>query len=188
MFPVAGSPPSSESSSKTKVNLAVLLQVNATIIVGLFIFLTLSDGIFFPNVPEFPEVDLPVIDILSFILDVTSDPDLASNPELRNYTMQLLDLSQQQQMLKDQYNTNIQRYNDLGQALMLGFTAFVISPFVFSSVLILAFYFNESNPESNRGRVNRWRVEKWPVISTIVGMLGVVAFFIFWQYSIIFGG
>ena len=64
-----------------KVNLAVVLQVNATIIVGMLLLLTLSDTFLTPNFPEYNIVDVPLPDYLI--------PDnLARTPEVLSYTRQ----------------------------------------------------------------------------------------------------
>jgi hypothetical protein len=81
------------------------------------------------------------------LITCPSDPDLASNPGLQNYTMQLLDLSQEQQMLKNQLDSITQRSIDLAQAQMIGLIVFVVSPFILSSVWILAIYIYEPHPD-----------------------------------------
>jgi hypothetical protein len=92
LFPFAGSPPS--ESSKSKINVAVMIQVNATIIVGMLLLLTLSDTFLVLNIPEYHIVDVPLPDCI--IPD-----DLTTIPEILNFTspvdwklqMQLLILS-----------------------------------------------------------------------------------------------
>ena len=181
MFPFAGSPSSSEpSSSKSKVSLAVVLQVNATIIVGLLLLLTLSDTFLIPNIPEYKVVELPIIE--QIIID-----GLRSSPETVNFnniTMDYLDLLTKQHVDRVNHEFEVQRLIDEGQRDIANLTIRVILPFVLSSAIILGDYLAE--PIWKEGRVKRWLMQRFPIILTALGMFGIIYFFVSLQDILIF--
>jgi hypothetical protein len=139
----------------------------------MLLLLTLSDTFLIPNFPEYNIVDVPLPDYLI--------PDnLAHTPEVLNYTRQYLNYLYQQHADKSEYDELTQILIDEGQRQMLNSTILAIFPFVSFSIFILTSYLN---PNWNGGRRKRWLTERLPVALTILGMFGILFFFMELQVS-----